>query len=136
MDIIGKVIQILPVQQGVSAASGKSWSLKTFILETQENYPRKVAIEIFGEDRINNNPIDIDQIITVSYDLESREFNGRWYTSVRAWKIQQGAVVAAPAAPVAQAPVIPGVEAPAAPVTQVFDTAASASMDDGGALPF
>lgn len=139
MDIIGKVIQILPLQGGTSAASGKQWSLKTFILETQENYPRKVAIEIFGEQRINDNPVDVDQVVTVSYDLESREFNGRWYTSVRAWKIQQGAVVAAaPTAPVQTMPqpAVPTVEAPAAPVTQSFDTVASDSMDDNSGLPF
>lgn len=147
MDIIGKVIQILPLQGGTSAASGKPWQLKTFILETQENYPRKVAIEVFGEQRIQDNPVEVDQIVTVSYDLESREFNGRWYTSVRAWKIQQGAIAPAVAPvqqPMAQ-PQVPGAvaaapvaapAAPAAPVTQTFDQAASASLDDNSGLPF
>jgi len=144
MEIIGKVIQILPMQGGTSAASGKNWSLKTFILETQENYPRKVAIEIFGEERINNNPVDVDQIVTVSFDLESREFNGRWYTSVRAWKIQQGAVAPVAAAPAAAGapasvtptPTIPGAAAaPAAPVTASFDAAAG-SFEDNSNLPF
>lgn len=141
MEIIGKVIQVLPLQQGVSSRTGNPWSIKTFILETQENFPRKVAIEVFGEQRINDNPCDVDQVVTVSFDLESREFNGRWYTSVRAWKIQQGAVMnqtpAAAEAPIA-APAMPGAApaAPAAPVTQTFDQAASASLDDNSGLPF
>lgn len=140
MEIIGKVIQVLPLQQGVSARTGNPWSIKTFILETQENFPRKVAIEVFGDQRIADNPCEVDQVVTVSFDLESREFNGRWYTSVRAWKIQQGAVMnqtPATEAPVA-APAMPGVvaAAPAAPVTQTFDQAASASLDDNSGLPF
>lgn len=140
MEIIGKVIQVLPLQQGVSARTGNPWSIKTFILETQENFPRKVAIEVFGDQRIADNPCEVDQVVTVSFDLESREFNGRWYTSVRAWKIQQGAVMnqtPAAEAPVA-APAMPGVvaAAPAAPVTQTFDQAASASLDDNSGLPF
>ena len=147
MEIIGKVIQVLPLQEGTSARTGQPWAIKTFIIETLENYPRKVAIEIFGSQRIQDNPCDVDQVVTVSYDLESREFNGRWYTSVRAWRVQQGAVQAAPLAPqggAAPAPqpqilgAVPAAQpaAPAAAVTQTFDEAASAGMDDNTDLPF
>lgn len=88
MEIQGKVIQVLPVQTGESMR-GNQWSSRSFIIETQEQYPRKVCIEIFGEDKIKNNPIAVDDVVNVSFDLESREFNSRWYTSVRAWKIEQ-----------------------------------------------
>ena len=64
--------------------------MQAYVLETQEQYPRKVHFEIFGDDRIKANPCRVDDIVTVSFDLESREFNGRWYTSVRAWKVEQG----------------------------------------------
>lgn len=142
MEIVGKVISVLPLQQGVSARTNNPWSIKTFIIETQENFPRKVAVEIFGDQRIADNPCEVDQIVTVSFDLESREFNGRWYTSVRAWKVQQGAITnQMPAAGATQPmvqPAMPGAvpQAPAAPVTQTFDQAASASMGDGTDLPF
>ena len=88
MEILGKVIQIMPFQEGVSKSTGNPWKSQQFIIETQEQYPRKVAIELYGEDRIKNNPYEVDQIVKVSFDLESREFNGRWYTSVRAWKVE------------------------------------------------
>lgn len=88
MEIEGKVIQILPLQQGVGS-SGKPWASQSFIIETPDQYPRKVCIELFGEDRVKNNPVSIDDSVKVSYDLESREFNGRWYTSVRAWKVEK-----------------------------------------------
>ena len=140
MEIVGKVIQVLPLQQGTSTRSGNPWTLKTFILETQDgNYPRRVAIEVFGDQRIADNPAEVDQVVTVSFDLESREFNGRWYTSVRAWKILQGVQTqAAPVQPVTPAapaaPAAPVSEAPEAPVTNTFD--AVAAQGDDTDLPF
>ena len=131
---------MLPLQQGTSTRSGNPWTLKTFILETQDgNYPRRVAIEVFGDQRIADNPAEVDQVVTVSFDLESREFNGRWYTSVRAWKILQGVQTqAAPVQPVTPAapaaPAAPVSEAPEAPVTNTFD--AVAAQGDDTDLPF
>lgn len=98
MEVEGKVIQILPLQQGVGK-NGNAWSLLQFIIETFDQYPRKVSIELFGEDRIKSNPVAIDDGVKVSYDLESREFNGRWYTSVRAWRVDKLVQEAAPAQP-------------------------------------
>ena len=137
MEIVGKVIQVLPLQQGTSTRTGNPWTIKTFILETQENYPRKVAIEIFGDQRIADNPAEVDQVVTVSFDLESREFNGRWYTSVRAWKVLQGVQTtqaAAPVQPVSPAAHAAPTEAPAEPVTNTFD--AVAAQGDDTDLPF
>ena len=92
MEIVGKITQVLPLQQGVSKATGKEWQLQAYVLETQEQYPRKVHFEMFGEDRIKANPCHLDDVVTVSFDIESREFNGRWYTSIRAWRVVQGDV--------------------------------------------
>ena len=137
MEIVGKVIQVLPLQQGTSTRTGNPWTIKTFILETQENYPRKVAIEIFGDQRIADNPAEVDQVVTVSFDLESREFNGRWYTSVRAWKVLQGVQTtqaAAPVQPVSPAAPAAPTEAPAEPVTNTLD--AVAAQGDDTDFPF
>ena len=122
MEVVGKIIQVLPMQEGVGR-NGNPWKLQGYVLETIENYPRKVHFEVFGEDRIKNNPCEIDQIVTVSFDIESREFNGRWYTSIRAWKIQQGDMTqaAAPAAPATSA-------APAAPAAPPADGGAGAAV--------
>ena len=135
MEVSGKIIQVLPEQGGVSKTSGKEWKLQAYVLETQEQYPRKVHFEVFGEDRIKANPCQLDDIVTVSFDIESREFNGRGYTSVRAWKIQQGIVEAG-------APAVAEVGAPApAPVmvepqanVAAFD--AAAGVDETTELPF
>ncbi len=133
MDISGKIVQKLPLQSGESKTSGKPWQLQSYVLETQEQYPRKVCFEVFGEQRIKDNPCEIDDMVTVSFDIESREFNGRWYTSIRAWKIQQGVVDAA-AQPAAAAPAAQPMPQPmAAPNVETFDSAAGESTDD---LPF
>lgn len=87
MEITGKIIQVLPEQGGVSKTSGKDWKLQAYVLETQEQFPKKVHFEIFGEDRIKANPCNLDDMVTVSFDIESREYNGRWYTSIRAWRV-------------------------------------------------
>lgn len=92
MEITGKIIQVLPEQGGVSKTSGKDWKLQAYVLETQEQYPKKVHFEIFGEDRIKSNQCNIDDMVTVSFDIESREFNGRWYTSIRAWRVTDAAL--------------------------------------------
>ena len=130
MEISGKIIQVLPEQGGVSKTSGKEWKLQAYVLETQEQYPRKVHFEVFGEDRIKANPCQLDDIVTVSFDIESREFNGRWYTSIRAWKIQQGVVDAA-------APqVVPVAQPVAAPQANVETFDAAAGVEETTDLPF
>ena len=92
MEITGKIIQVLPEQGGVSKTSGKEWRLQAYVLETQEQYPKKVHFEIFGDDRIKSNQCNIDDMVTVSFDIESREFNGRWFTSIRAWRVVDAAL--------------------------------------------
>ena len=143
MEVVGKIIQVLPLQEGVGR-NGNPWKLQGYVLETIENYPRKVHFEVFGEDRIKNNPCAIDQIVTVSFDIESREFNGRWYTSIRAYRIVQGDVTQGAAAP-ASAPVAaaPAQAAPAAPAPAPAEAAPvnvdpfDASAGDGTSdLPF
>lgn len=138
MEVVGKIIQVLPLQEGMGR-NGNPWKVQAYVLETQDQYPRKVHFEVFGEDRIRQNPAALDQLVTVSFDIESREFNGRWYTSIRAYRINQGdttaagaAAYAAPAAAPAPAPAA----APAAPAANVQAFDATPGADEGTDLPF
>jgi len=139
MEVVGKIIQVLPAQEGVGR-NGNPWKVQPYVLETFDQYPRKVHFEVFGEERIKQNPCDIDQVVTVSFDIESREFNGRWYTSIRAWKIQQGDMTqanAAAPAPAAAAPVQPTPAAAPAESAPVNVDPFDASSGDGTSdLPF
>ena len=100
LNISGIVLNILPLQTGTSKA-GNQWQKQDFILETGGQYPRKVCVCLFG-DNVDKFPLAVGQSVTASVDIESREFNGRWYTDVRAWNVvynaQQGAPAPAPAA--------------------------------------
>ncbi|MDH4058509.1 MAG: DUF3127 domain-containing protein [Cyclobacteriaceae bacterium] len=84
MEISGTVISLLPMQSG----QGKNgvWKKQEFILETPGQYPKKVCVSLWGE-KVDENKLSIGEKINASINIESREFNGRWYTDVRAWKI-------------------------------------------------
>lgn len=124
MEIQGKIIQVLPLQQGTSKA-GNAWKKQEYVLETNDTYPRKVKFDFFG-DRVDQFPLSLGDTVTVSFDLESREFNGRWYTDVRAWKADKGAADA-------QQPAPNGFEQPAATSAAPFQMSAGDESDD---LPF
>jgi hypothetical protein len=91
MDITGKIISVLPLQTGTGKSS--EWKKQTAVLETSGDYPKKVAFDCFG-DKIK--PLKIGDTVTVSFDIESREFNGKWYTNVNAWKVEGGSDKAEP----------------------------------------
>ena len=87
MQLTAKLTQILPLQTG----SGKNgqWKKQDIIVETDGQYPKKVCISIWG-DKINESQLQVGAMLNISFDVESREYNGRWYTDVKAWKIEAG----------------------------------------------
>jgi hypothetical protein len=98
------------VQTGTSARG--AWSKQEFILEYQEgNFPAQVCMNVWGEDKVRElDKYQVGDKVKVSFNLSAREYNGRWYNDVRAWRIEPaGSTSAAP-----QAPVTPA--APSAPV--------------------
>ncbi len=86
MEITGRIIQLLPLQTG----QGKNgvWKKQDFVIETDGQYPKKVCISAWG-DKVSESVLVTGKEVTVSFDIESREFNGRWYTDVRAWKVEE-----------------------------------------------
>lgn len=103
LTISGRIVSVLPLQQGTSKA-GKPWQKREYILDTGGQYPKKVCFSLFGES-ITKFPLQVGQDVTVSIDIESREWNSRWYTEVRAWNVayaSQQPQSPAPQPPVAQ----------------------------------
>lgn len=88
MEIHGKIIVALPEQSGTSK-SGNAWKKREYVLETMETYPKKVFFNFFG-DRADQYPLSVGEEVTISFDINSREFNGRWYTDISAWKAEKG----------------------------------------------
>lgn len=149
MEIQGKIVQLLPLQSGVGQASGKEWKKQEYILETLDmQYPKKICFNLWG-DNIAKFNLQLGEEVTVQVDLESREFNGRWYTDVRAWRVDRGlqsmampqvGMGAAPGMPQApapggyqQAPASHPFSAPTAPASEPLSGGGLSSADD---LPF
>ena len=122
MEISGKIIQVLPERGGISQRSGTEWKLGQYLLETFEQYPKKCLFEVFGSERIAQFNIQAGQSLTISIDIDAREYNGRWYNQIRAYKVvpYDPTAVATPAgapgiAPAADAPFPPAQPAGVAP---------------------
>ena len=92
---------------GVSARTGNSWMTQEYVIEVPGQYPRKCVFSIFGEDRIKQFNIQAGEEITVQFDIDAHEYNGRWFNEVRAYNVlranQQGAVPSATTAAQPQA---------------------------------
>ena len=86
MEITGKITHAFPEVSGTSKA-GNPWKKREYVLETQETYPRKVFFDFFGE-RADQYPLAVGQMVKLSFDIESREYNGKWFTSIRGWKAE------------------------------------------------
>ena len=114
LELEGRIVRKLNVQTGTSARG--AWSKQEFILEYQEgNFPSQVCLNVWGEDKVRElDKYQIGDKVKVSFNLSAREYNGRWYNDVRAWRIEPAEVAPAPApapAPVSYAPA-PAVEEP------------------------
>ena len=72
---------------GVSKA-GNNWSKQEYVLETQEAYPKKIFFSFFG-DRANQYPLNVGDTVRLSFDIDSHEFNGRWFTNINGWKAEK-----------------------------------------------
>lgn len=85
MQLTAKLSQLLPIQTG----TGKNgdWKKQDIIVETDGQYPKKVCISIWG-DKINEGQLQIGNLLQIDFDIESREYNNKWYTDIKAWKIE------------------------------------------------
>lgn len=137
MEMSGRIIKVLEARGGTSARTGNAWKVQSFVLETQEQYPRHLCFEVFGEDKITLFNIQEGQELTVSFDIDAHEYQGRWYNQIRAWKVEPIQA----AAPVAQQPVAadpfasqpaPASVAAPAPAAPAFDS----TPDETSDLPF
>lgn len=85
MEIQGKVIAVLPERSGTSQRG--EWRSQTYVIETQEQYPKKMAFDVFGGDRIANFGIHLGDVINVSFDIDAHEYQGRYFNQIRAWNV-------------------------------------------------
>ena len=138
MEVTGKIITEFNERGGVSSRTGNEWKAKSYVLEVPGEFPRKMVFDVFGVDRLQAFNIQVGEQLTVFFDIDAHEYNGRWFNDVRAFRVDRGQAAPTPApeaAPVAQAapaaPVQPA--APQADATQAMPFDAPSATDD---LPF
>lgn len=85
--IEGKIFAILPETKGMSAKG--EWVSQDFVLKTEEDYPKNICFTIFGADKIKEANIRVGDVVSIGVNIESREFKGRWYTSIKAWSVKK-----------------------------------------------
>lgn len=87
MEAQGKVIAVLPAQSGISKSTGRDWMSQEYVIEVPGQYPRKICFRLFGQDRINESHIQMGDEIKIDFDIDAREWNGRWFNSINAFRI-------------------------------------------------
>ena len=139
MEITGKIIAVLEERSGTSARTGTEWKVATYVLETiSEQYPRRMCFEVFGVDKIQTMNIQLGETLTVKFDIDAHEYNGRWYNSIRAFAVNRN-MSEAPVASVAPAaaPVVDATPFNPNPVSQSSETSDPfPAMGGDGELPF
>ena len=85
MEMTGVVIAVLPERSGTSQRG--EWKSQSFVIETQEQYPKHLCFEVFGADRIAQFNIKGGETITVQFDIDARQYQDRWFNSIKAWNV-------------------------------------------------
>jgi len=92
MELTGKIIAVMPAKSGVSTKTGNNWMTQEYVIEVPGQYPKRCAFCVFGEDRIKQFNIQSGDEVTIQFDIDAREFNGRWYNDVRVYNVIRGQV--------------------------------------------
>jgi hypothetical protein len=101
MELTGKIIAVMEPRGGVSARTGNTWKTQEYVLEVPGQYPKRCLFNVFGEDRINQFNIQNGDELTIQFDIDAREYNGRWFNDIRAYNVIRGQQPVPGAQPVA-----------------------------------
>ena len=88
LELSGKIIAVLDKKSGISK-TGTSWSIQQYVIETHDQYPKKMCFDVFGEDKISQFNIQIEDELKLFFDVDAKEYNGRWFNSFKIWKVEK-----------------------------------------------
>lgn len=131
MELTGRIIAVLEAKSGTSSKTDNPWMMQGYVIEVPGQYPRRFAFTVFGEDKIKQLNIQNGEDLTIQFDIDAREYNGRWYNDFRAYNVIRGLQIPQPVqiggtTPISDLPF----DAPTSDVEDPF------KMDDGSELPF
>jgi len=132
MELTGRIIAVLEAKSGTSSKTDNPWMSQGYVIEVPGQYPRRCAFTVFGEDRIKQLNIQNGEDLTVQFDIDAREYNGRWYNDFRAYNVVRDQQIPQSIQPIQMPPIsdLPFDDAPTSDVEDPF------KMDDGSELPF
>ena len=87
MEVTGRLIAAMPTKSGVSQKSGNQWMSRDYVIEIPGQYPKKMCFTVFGEDRLKQFNLRKDDEVTVQFDIDAHEWNGRWFNEIRAYNV-------------------------------------------------
>lgn len=90
MEIKGKIIAVLPQKSGVSKA-GKEWQSQEYVLETSDQYPRRMCFAVLGSEKMAEFNLHIGEVVTVHFNVDAKQWQDRWFNSITAWKVEKEA---------------------------------------------
>lgn len=131
MELLGRIIAVLPERSGTSARG--EWKAQSFVIETHDQYPRKMVFDVFGAERLQRFNIKSGDEVKVFFDIDAHEYQGRWFNNISAFDVQRLDAAAAQAAGQAAAADPQTTQAASAPFPPAQPDAAGESTDD---LPF
>ena len=137
MDFEGKVVKIFPQRDGVSKTTGNKWTSQDVLFEVQpqSQYTRKILVSFFNKaDEVKR--LAEGATYTVSIDIDAREYNGRSYNDIRAWRVQPKQAEQPQAAPADTASAVPMGDVAPMPTEQDFAAGSTTSADEVDDLPF
>ena len=133
MELTGKIIAEFNERGGVSSRTGNEWKAKSYVLEVPGDYPRKMVFDVFGVERLQAFNIQVGEMLTVHFDIDAHEYNGRWFNDVRAFRVDRGQAAPTAASGVAPAPAVEAAPVPPTPEPAPIPFEAPSATDD---LPF
>ena len=131
MELTGRIIVVQEAKSGTSTKTGNTWMKQEYVMEVPGQFIRHCVFTVFGEDRIKQLNIQNGEDITIQFDIDAHEYNGRWYNDFRAYHVIRGNVASQPVSTITTP-----VNENLTPFPPMPENSESFNSDDGNDLPF
>ena len=89
MELQGRVIYISEPRTGISKSTGNPWMTQDYVIETHEQFPKRMMFNVFGEEKIKQFNIQLGEELNVFFDINCREYQGKYFNDIRAWRVDR-----------------------------------------------
>lgn len=96
MELTGKIIDVMEPKSGISTKTGNPWMIQEYVIEVPGQYPRRCVFTVYGEDKIKQMNIQNGEDLTVQFNIDARQNNGRWFNDIRAYNVIREQVAQSP----------------------------------------